>query len=151
MAEPLAGQARQRVREFRQPGLQLALARARPDVEDAYDQARAVGHYHAEFFAQVALLRGCKVVVEDHRPGAGLGRQGFELRHFPRAHQRGRVPLGQAHPHLYDGLDAGGLGKAPQLVQGGLPPGRLACAFKFGAYKYGFHALSIFSARAAGS
>src|SRR5882672_9653361 len=58
--------------EARKLYLQLALVGLRALRKDLEDQLRAVEHARARFALHVALLRGRKLVVEDHESGIEL-------------------------------------------------------------------------------
>ena len=62
---PHTDQARQQVLILRELDLKPALFCLRPLGEDIENEAAAVEHLHAEFFAQNAHLRGREVIVED--------------------------------------------------------------------------------------
>jgi len=71
---PQTSKAREHVMKLRQLHLNLAFPRAGALREDVEDKLGAVDHLHIqpEDLAEIATLRGRKIVIENHKVGVGL-------------------------------------------------------------------------------
>jgi hypothetical protein len=106
-----------------QPGqldLQLALVALSALGEDVEDEARAVGHWHAEMALQVALLRRAESLVEDHAMGTGGGHQRLDLVGLATAHKKRRIGRAPPRGHARHDRVAGRLRQQRQFVERGV-------------------------------
>ena len=107
-----------RVLELRQLDLEVGLVGPRPGGEDVEDDLGPVDHLDAQELLQVPRLGGAEVVVEDDEVGLVRLDQLLQLLDLARADVRGDVRLLPLLEHAADDDQPGGLGQAPDLVQG---------------------------------
>ena len=109
---------------MRQLDLQATLAGVRALAEDLEDQHRAVGDGDAEMALEVALLRGRKRLVEQHRLRAVAEHERLDLVGLAGADEERRVGRLAAADDAVDDLVARRFGEQRELVERGVEAGR---------------------------
>src|SRR5580692_3718073 len=97
--------------------LQAAFSRLRALAEDFENKRRAVEHFRAPRFFEIALLYGRNICVDDDDFGFEAARFARDLLHLAAADKRGRGGARKRHDMGCDDIKPDGGGEADRLFQ----------------------------------
>ena len=114
----VACQARQQIPELCQFHLQPAFPGTRAAGEDVEDQLCAVDDLGVERLFQIALLRGCELVIRDHEVSRQRLHHGRQLLDLAGSDQRSSVGHGPGLRYTLDDIGIGAQRESRELIQG---------------------------------